>query len=58
MLVGLVELRRDLNDVVSRAAFGGERVTIGRYDRPLAVLVPLADAQRLEALDPKGPEAA
>jgi prevent-host-death family protein len=42
-----MELRRRLGEVLDRAS-AGERIVIERGRRPLAVLVPYEDAQRLE----------
>lgn len=41
-----MELRKRLGEVLDRAA-SGERIVIERDRRPLAVLVPIADAQRM-----------
>ena len=35
--------RDELSELVSRVAFGGERVVLTRYGRPVAVLVPASE---------------
>ena len=47
----MAEARRNLTDIVSRVAYGGERVAIARRNRELAVLVSVEDAQLLEILE-------
>lgn len=49
--VPFTEARARLADLVGRVAYGGERVVLTRHGRPAAALVPVADLQRLEALD-------
>jgi prevent-host-death family protein len=43
--------RQNFTDLVNRAAYGKERIIIGRRDEDLAVLVPIEDAQLLERLE-------
>ena len=43
--------RQNFTDLVNRAAYGKERIIIGRRDKDLAVLVPLEDAELLERLE-------
>jgi prevent-host-death family protein len=45
------EARKELTDLVSRVAYGGERITIGRRNKDLAVLISLEDAKLLEYLE-------
>ena len=45
------EARRNLTDIVSRVAYGGERITIGRRGRDMAVLVSTADAEILGEIE-------
>jgi prevent-host-death family protein len=45
------EARANLAELVSRAAYGGERIVIGRHKKDLAALVPVADAEILERLE-------
>lgn len=47
----MAELRGNLSEVVSRVAFGGERIVIGRREKDLAALVPLEDLELLEWLE-------
>lgn len=43
--------RNSLTDLVSRVAYGGERIAIARRNRVLAVLVSAEDAELLERLE-------
>ena len=45
------EARKNLTDIVCRVAYGGERITIARRGKDLAVLVSLEDAERLEEME-------
>jgi prevent-host-death family protein len=45
------EARQKFTDLVNRAAYGKERIIIGRRDKDLAVLVPIEDGQWLEHLE-------
>jgi len=45
------EARRTFTDLLARAAYGKERVTVTRNGKPVAVLVPLEDAEALEAME-------
>lgn len=47
----MAEARQNLTDIVSRVAYGGERIKIGRRNKDLAVLVPIEDADLLEYLE-------
>lgn len=51
--VSTMQARDNLAELVNRVAYGGERVTLTRRGKALAVLVPLEDAQLLEALEDK-----
>ncbi|MGH9064722.1 MAG: type II toxin-antitoxin system Phd/YefM family antitoxin [Acidimicrobiales bacterium] len=42
--VGAEELRANLSDVLSKVAYGERRVLVTRNGRPLAVILPVADA--------------
>lgn len=48
--VGIVRAREILGDLVLRAGYGNERITITRNGKPLAVLIGLKDADRLSAV--------
>jgi prevent-host-death family protein len=45
------EARDNIADLVNRVAYGGERVVLHRRGKELAVLIPVADLERLEALE-------
>lgn len=46
-----VEAREKFADVVSRTAFGKERVVLTRHGKPVGALVPMEDMQLLEHLE-------
>lgn len=46
--ISTAEARRNMADVVNRAAYGGERFVVTRHGRELAAIVPLDDANLLE----------
>ena len=48
------QLRDALSDVLNRTAFGHERIVVERRGRAVAALVPLADLEQLEAVEPAG----
>jgi prevent-host-death family protein len=43
--------RQNFSDIVSRAAYGGERIVVHRRKKPVAAVVPLADLELLERLE-------
>jgi prevent-host-death family protein len=45
------EARRSFADLLARAAYGKERITVTRNGKPIAVLVSVEDAQALDALE-------
>ena len=47
------EARDRLADVIGQVQFGGERVTISKRGKPVAVVVSVADAAWLEAMEDK-----
>ena len=47
------EARRSFADLLARAAYGNERITLTRNGKPIAVLVSVQDAAALEALETK-----
>ncbi len=47
----MAEARKNLTDLVSRVAYGGERIAIGRRNTDLAVLISMEDAELLEYLE-------
>jgi prevent-host-death family protein len=56
-MVGLSisEARDTLAEIVNRVAYQGERVVLHRHGKPVAVLVPAADLERLSALETQKP---
>ncbi len=51
MEMSTAEFRNDMSTPINRVAFGGERVTLTRRGAGAAVLVSVADAALLEALE-------
>jgi prevent-host-death family protein len=49
------EAREVLSELVNRAAFGQERVILTRHGKELAVLISIADLERLLALEQRKP---
>lgn len=47
--VSVTDAREQLADLVNRVAYTGERITLTRHGRPMAVLVSVADADRVRA---------
>src|SRR5262245_41944874 len=45
------EVRSQISDVISRVAFGGERVVISRNGKAQVAVVPITDLDRLRLLD-------
>lgn len=45
------EVREQISDILSRVAFGGERVIVSRNGKPQVALVPIADLKRLQKLE-------
>ncbi len=50
-VMSIVEAREGLADALNRVSYGGERVTLARRGKPVAVLVSVEDAAALEALE-------
>lgn len=44
------EARRNMADLLNRAAYGGERFVVTRHGRELVAIVPVGDATLLERL--------
>ena len=44
-------VRESLGDTLNRVAYGGERIILERHGKAIAVLVPMEDLSRLEALE-------
>ncbi len=49
--ISIAEARRNLAEIVSRVAYGRERVTLTRHDKPAAVLVAPEDAELIELVE-------
>lgn len=49
--VSAKEARRTFADLLARAAYGKERITLTRNGKPIAVLVSVEDAAALEAIE-------
>src|SRR5512132_2717358 len=45
------EVRAQISDVISRVAYGGERVIISRNGKAQVAIVPIEDLERLKQLD-------
>src|SRR5690554_3698191 len=48
--VTTAEIRRNMAELVNRAAYGGERFVVTRHGKGVAALVPLEDAALLERM--------
>ena len=51
---GLTELRRRGRDLIGMVQYGGERVVLVHFGRPVAALVSLEDLEVLERLEDRG----
>ena len=49
--INTISARANFSDVVSRAAYGKERVVLTRHGKPVAAVVPLEDLEALERLE-------
>jgi prevent-host-death family protein len=45
------EVREQMSEVISRVAYGGERIVISRNGKAQVAVIPIADFDRLEQLD-------
>lgn len=45
------EVRGQISEVISRVAYGGERVVISRNGKAQVAVIPIADLERLKQLD-------
>jgi len=45
------EVRAQISEVISRVAYGGERVVISRNGKPQVAVISIADLDRLKKLD-------
>ena len=50
-MIPVSKAREQLAELVNRAAYGRERISIGRRGRRVAVLLPAEDLELLEALE-------
>jgi prevent-host-death family protein len=46
-----VEARKQIGEVINRAAYGKERVILTRRGKPVVAVVPIEDMETLEALE-------
>jgi prevent-host-death family protein len=51
--VSTVEARAQFSEIINRAAFGKERVTLTRRGKAIVAVVPIEDMKLLEALEDK-----
>lgn len=51
--VNTVNARAQFSDIINRAAFGKERVTLTRRGKEIVAVVPIEDVMLLEALEDK-----
>ena len=51
--VNTVNARAQFSDIINRAAFGKERVTLTRRGKEIVAVVPIEDVRLLEALEDK-----
>jgi prevent-host-death family protein len=51
METDVVTARRNFSELLNRATYGRERVTITRRRKPVAAVVPIEDLRLLEALE-------
>ena len=51
--ISTVDARAQLSDIINRAAFGKERITLTRRGKEIVAVVPIEDVKLLEALEDK-----
>jgi prevent-host-death family protein len=51
--VNTVDARAQFSEIINRAAFGKERVTLTRRGKEIVAVVPIEDVKLLEALEDK-----
>jgi prevent-host-death family protein len=49
--VSVSRLKNELSEYLNRVAYGGERIIVTSRDRPKAVVISVADLERLEDLE-------
>jgi len=48
--VSVAEAKKHLSDLLGRVAYRGERITISKRGKPMAVLIPAAESESEESL--------
>ena len=51
MNISATAAKNQFSDVISRAAFGKERIVLTRRGKPVAAVVPVEDLERLENME-------
>ena len=51
--IPITEARKDLSDIFNKVAFRGERIVIYRHGKERVAMVPIEEAEALEALEDK-----
>lgn len=51
--ISTVDARAQLSEIINRAAFGKERITLTRRGKEIVAVVPIEDVKLLEALEDK-----
>jgi antitoxin Phd len=49
--IAVIDARKDLADILNRAAYGKERVVLTRRGKDVAAIVPIDDLNMLEAIE-------
>ena len=49
--IAVIDARKDLADILNRAAYGKERVVLTRRGKDVAAIVPMDDVRMLEAIE-------
>src|SRR5947207_8259776 len=49
--IAVIDARKDLADILNRAAYGKERVVLTRRGKDVAAIVPMDDLNMLEAIE-------
>jgi len=49
--VSVAEAKKHLSDLLGRVAYGGERITISKRGKPMAILIPATEAPEEAHLD-------
>ena len=51
--INTVNARAQFSEIINRAAFGKERITLTRHGKEIVAVVPIEDVKLLEALEDK-----